>query len=140
MTSAVDLSALNGGLRVATYARANVPAPRPDLVLAGQQRRLKDHVQSEPNWRLVAEFTDHASANDPQRGGLQELLRQAHDGAFDLVLVTSFDRLTRSLPECMQLAERLRREGIALRTPHQDDVSPSRLADVLDKLDPENAA
>jgi site-specific DNA recombinase len=117
--------------RIATYTRANVPAPQPALVLERQQERLHDYVESRADSRVVAEFTDHASASDPKRPGLEDLLKQARAGAFDVVLVTSWDRLTRSPAEFGRLLASLKATGAQVWTPDHQESSPERLAELV---------
>jgi DNA invertase Pin-like site-specific DNA recombinase len=59
-------------------------------------------------------YTDKISGAKFVRAGLDELLRTARDG--DTIMVTSLDRLGRSLSQIVALADELNRRGIILRS------------------------
>ena len=65
-------------------------------------------------FQLMQEFLDHGanvagcysdvgSGMDPQRPGLQEALQQILNGEVDVLMVTSLDRLTRSVQDLARL-------------------------------------
>jgi DNA invertase Pin-like site-specific DNA recombinase len=59
-------------------------------------------------------YIDKVSGAKFARAGLDELLRNARDG--DTIMVTSLDRLGRSLSQIVALADELNRRGIILRS------------------------
>lgn len=71
----------------------------------------------------MAEFADQASTVDAGRPGFQELMRQSCSDTFDILLVTSWDRLTRSVHEAIQLLLRLHGHSIEVRALDQPEVA-----------------
>ncbi len=69
-------------------------------------------------WRVTADFADRgisgaAIAGRPQ---LQDLMRQAASGAFDLVLTEALDRLSRSQSDIARIYELLAFSGVRIET------------------------
>jgi len=82
--------------RVAFYLRADSMA-----LAAGQTALLQQTADGVPNWRVVAAFCDiNPGAARPGRVGA---VGAAQSGGFDLLLVASLDRLTRSTDELHDL-------------------------------------
>lgn len=69
-------------------------------------------------------YTDRKSGKNLKRIGLQQALLDARPG--DVLVVWRFDRLSRSLKDLIALFERLKAEGIQLRSLHEqlDTTTP----------------
>lgn len=61
---------------------------------------------------IVAEFTDTISGVKARRPGLDALLREAHRGRFDVVVVWSCDRIARSTRHLLEVLDELHRLNI----------------------------
>jgi DNA invertase Pin-like site-specific DNA recombinase len=58
-------------------------------------------------WELVRIYTDRVSGAKENRPALSELMADARRGAFDVVLVWRFDRLSRSVRHFLTLIDEL---------------------------------
>jgi Resolvase, N terminal domain len=93
-------------LRVATYRFGDDPQGRTD-------RRLAEHIATQPDWRLVDTYHDQT---DPTRPALSTALDDARFGLFDLLLVTGLDQLGQRLWQITGPLARLRAAGVHLIT------------------------
>lgn len=59
-------------------------------------------------------YSDKMSGKNTDRPGLKELLSYVREG--DTVIVHSFDRLARSLPDLLQIVDSLREKGVELQS------------------------
>ncbi|MEV4706810.1 recombinase family protein [Actinoplanes sp. NPDC049316] len=106
-------------LRVALYARADTMA-----LAAEQAERLLQIADSAPNWRVVAAFYDITA--DAARPGRTGVLSAASASGFDLLLVGSLDRLTRSTDELHDLISHLTAANVLLCTVGQRSTGQTR--------------
>jgi DNA invertase Pin-like site-specific DNA recombinase len=88
--------------RAALYMRVSTVDQHPetqlyDLRALAQQR----------GFEIVGEYTDQISGAKAKRPGLDQLLREARRGKFDVVLVWAFDRLARSVTHFLQVLDEL---------------------------------
>src|SRR3954451_18235512 len=93
--------------RCALYLRVSTIDQHPetqvlDLRLMAQQR----------GYTIVREYTDKISGTRAKRPGLDELLRDARRGRFDVVLVWAFDRMARSVRHFLEVLDDLTRSRI----------------------------
>lgn len=70
-------------------------------------------MNSQPGWTLAATFTDDASGATTDRPGLQQALRAARAGRFDVLLVYRVDRFSRRLSDLLDLLNELEEAGVA---------------------------
>jgi DNA invertase Pin-like site-specific DNA recombinase len=68
--------------------------------------------------RDVNLYSDKQSGSTTARKGLEHALLDARPG--DVLVVWKLDRLSRSLRDLLDMAERLRNEGVELRSLHED--------------------
>ena len=73
-----------------------------DLRLMAQQR----------GYEVVSEYTDRITGTKAKRPGLDDLLRDARRGCFDVVLVWASDRLARSVRHFLEVLDELNHLGI----------------------------
>lgn len=99
----------NGPTRVALYLRAETLA-----TAARQAELLHRAVDTEPGWHIVAVFSDltpvHWVGDRPGRDGAMATARTG----FDVLLVSSLDRLTRNTDELMELIHHLTATDVTL--------------------------
>src|SRR5689334_18047749 len=96
----------NGPTRVALYLRAETLA-----TATRQAEVLNQAVDTEPGWHIVAVFSDLTSGVD--RPGRDGAMATARTG-FDVLLVSSLDRLTRDTDELMELIHHLTATDVTL--------------------------
>ena len=90
--------------RAALYMRVSTVDQHPetqlhDLHLMAQQRGLE----------IVCEYVDKISGTKARRPGLDELMRDARRGRFDVVLVWACDRMARSVRHFLEVLDDLNR-------------------------------
>jgi DNA invertase Pin-like site-specific DNA recombinase len=88
--------------RCAIYMRVSTLDQHPETQRADlfQLARQRDYV-------VVNEYTDKISGTKAKRPGLDQLMRDAHQGKFDVVLVWASDRLARSTRHFLEVLDTL---------------------------------
>jgi DNA invertase Pin-like site-specific DNA recombinase len=69
-------------------------------------------VAAQRGYQIVAEFTDKISGVKARRPGLDDLMRDARRGRFDVVLVWASDRIARSVKHFLEILDELNRLNI----------------------------
>ncbi len=88
--------------RVAVYVRVSTG----DQHLETQLYDLRQ-MSHQRNFEIVREYSDQISGAKSKRPGLDELLRDARHGHFDVVLVWAFDRMARSVRHFLEVLDEL---------------------------------
>lgn len=105
-----------GVVRVAIYLRISTDEDNQPYSLEAQEHRLMPFIASQPGWEHSATYTDQMSGAYAERPGLDQALRDARLGAFDILLVYRVDRFARSLKVLVWLLEELDSAGVAFRS------------------------
>ena len=103
-------------VRVATYRRISTDEDHQPFSLESQQLRLDAFIASQPGWEPARSYTDQFSGAYAERPGLDQALRDASLGAYDVLLVYRVDRFARSLKVLVGLLEELDSAGVAFRS------------------------
>ena len=99
--------------RAAIYARtAALTSEKPD-VLNRQVENAKE-ILRDKGWELVSIYQDVGSGLRVDHPGLQQMRHDAHQGLFDVVVVSDFSRVTRSIHEFQPIVRDLEVQGIGL--------------------------
>ena len=93
--------------RAALYVRVSTV----DQNLATQLLDLRQ-MAAQRGLEIVAEYTDRISGVKARRPGLDELMRDARHGRFDVVLVWASDRIARSVKHFLEVLDELNRLNI----------------------------
>jgi DNA invertase Pin-like site-specific DNA recombinase len=93
--------------RAAVYARVSTP----DQCIENQLYELRE-LAARRGYEIVHEYTDIGSGSKARRAGLDALLAAAHRRKFDLVLVSAFDRVARSVKHFLTVVDELNDLGI----------------------------
>jgi DNA invertase Pin-like site-specific DNA recombinase len=94
--------------RVALYLRVSTLDQHPETQLHDLRA-----MAAQRNLEVVREYVDHGiSGTRARRPGLDEMMRNARRGQFDVVLVWAFDRLARSVRHFLELLDELNRLNI----------------------------
>jgi site-specific DNA recombinase len=113
-------------MRAVIYKRVSALKKGMDGVsLDMQQERLEAYAKAQ-GWQIVDTYEDPGiSAKDTNRPALQQMLRDAESGKFDVILVYKLDRLSRSVSDFHRLSNYLDTHKIALVsvTQHLDTSS-----------------
>jgi site-specific DNA recombinase len=103
-------------VRVAIYRRISTDEERQPFSLDAQQERLATSVAAQPGWVLTRNYSDRMSGKRLDRPGLQQALRDARAGRYELLLVFKVDRLARSTGGLAKVLEELDAAGVAFRS------------------------
>lgn len=108
--------------RVALYARYSSDAQR-DASIEDQLRLCRSHAKRQ-GWTVTLCYTDRAmSGASLLRPGIQELMRDAQRGGFDLVLAEALDRISRDQEDVAGVFKRLRFAGVGIVTLAEGQIS-----------------
>ena len=93
--------------RAVIYARISTP----EQCLENQLYDLRE-MASRRGYEVVHEYTDVGSGSKARRAGLDALVADAHRRRFDIVLVSAFDRVARSVKHFLAVVDELHDLGI----------------------------
>jgi len=100
--------------RIGIYCRVSKSDESQDP--KNQLTPLRDYAKA-LGGEIVREYTDKASGGNGDRGGFLQMLEDADNRKFDLLLIWSLDRLSREgISNTLGYLERLKRNGIALKS------------------------
>ena len=88
--------------RAAIYTRVSTV----DQNLQTQLLDLRQ-MAAQRGYEIVAEFSDCISGTKSRRPGLDQLMREAHRGRFDIVMTWASDRIARSVAHFLQVLDEL---------------------------------
>jgi DNA invertase Pin-like site-specific DNA recombinase len=69
-------------------------------------------LAAQRGYEVVAEYTDRISGAKARRPGLDEMMKEARRGRFDIVLVWASDRIARSVKHFLEILDELNRLNI----------------------------
>jgi DNA invertase Pin-like site-specific DNA recombinase len=93
--------------RAAVYSRVSTVDQHPETQLHDVRQ-----MAAQRGYQIVAEFTDKISGVKARRPGLDELMRDARRGRFDVVLVWASDRIARSVKHFLEILDELNHLGV----------------------------
>jgi DNA invertase Pin-like site-specific DNA recombinase len=93
--------------RAALYLRVSTVDQHPET----QVHDLRQ-MAAQRGFGIVAEYTDRISGVKARRPGLDELMRDARRGKFDVVLVWASDRIARSVKHFLDVLDELNRLNV----------------------------
>ena len=93
--------------RAAIYCRVSTLDQHPETQLYDLRQ-----MAAQRGVEIVQEYTDRISGAKSKRPGLDELLRDARRGKFDVVMVWAFDRIARSVRHFLEVLDELNHLGI----------------------------
>ena len=93
--------------RAAFYLRVSTVDQHPETQLLDLRQ-----LAAQRGFEVVAEYTDRISGAKARRPGLDDLMRDAKRGRFDVVLVWACDRIARSTRHFLEVLDELNRLGI----------------------------
>jgi len=93
--------------RAALYLRVSTVDQHPET----QVHDLRQ-MAAQRNFEIVAEYTDRISGVKARRPGLDDLMRDARRGKFDVVLVWASDRIARSVRHFLEILDELNRINV----------------------------
>ncbi len=93
--------------RAALYMRVSSLDQHPETQLLDLRQ-----MAAQRGYQIVHEYTDRISGAKARRPGLDELMRDARRGGFDVVLVWASDRIARSVKHFLDVLDELNRLNI----------------------------
>ena len=104
-------------MRAVFYSRVSTDEQAKEgFSLAAQVGKCKAFITLQ-GWTLAAEYIDEGfSAKDVNRPALQQMLKDAAAGKFDVIIVYRLDRLTRSVKDLYELNETLEKHGVKFKS------------------------
>jgi DNA invertase Pin-like site-specific DNA recombinase len=93
--------------RAALYMRVSSLDQHPETQLLDLR-----NMAAQRGYQIVSEYTDRISGAKARRPGLDELMRDARRGRFDVVLVWASDRIARSVKHFLEVLDELNRLNI----------------------------
>ena len=94
--------------RAALYMRVSTVDQHPETQLLDLRQ-----MAAQRGFEIVAEFTDKISGVKARRPGLDQMMRDARRGRFDVVLVWASDRIARSTRHFLEVLDELNRLNVA---------------------------
>ena len=100
----------NSFKRVAVYARVSTKSLDQTSSIENQTRYYKDKIAKNPNWELVKIYKDEGKSGTSKKGrkDFQEMLQDAYDQKFDLILCASVSRFARNVGDFVEEITNLR--------------------------------
>src|SRR5246500_2006858 len=93
--------------RAALYMRVSTVDQHPETQLYDLRQMAQQR-----NYQIVEEYTDTISGAKARRRGLDQLMKEARRGRFDVVLVWASDRIARSVKHFLDVLDELNRLSI----------------------------
>ena len=96
--------------KVVVYCRVSTDSLAQAPSFATQQRYYLNYVRRRPEWKMVAMYADEgiSATGIEKRMGLVQMLKDAQEGKFDIIVVKNLSRLSRNLMDCMRIIYMLR--------------------------------
>ena len=93
--------------RAALYLRVSSIDQHPETQLLDLRQ-----MAAQRGYQIMQEYTDRISGVRAKRPGLEDLMRDARRGKFDIVLVWASDRIARSTRHFLEILDELNRLGV----------------------------
>ena len=108
----------NGKPRVAFYTRISTDEDHQKYSFGAQKERLEAFCKAQygDDWVLHKLYRDTESGTHMNRPGLEEMLYDAENQLFDILMVFRVDRLSRKVRELAQMVDELTKHNIALKS------------------------
>ena len=84
--------------RAALYMRVSTVDQHPETQLLDLRQ-----LAGQRGYEIVAEYTDRISGAKARRPGLDQLMKEARRGRFDVILVWASDRIARSVKHFLEI-------------------------------------
>lgn len=96
--------------KVAVYARVSTKSLDQTSSIENQTRYYKEKIEKNPNWELVKIYSDEGKSGTSKKWRPQflQMLEDAKEQKFDLILCASVSRFARNVAECLEEITRLR--------------------------------
>ncbi len=104
-------------MRVAFYTRISTDEDHQKYSLDAQRDRLEAYCKSQyDEYEVVKVYRDASTGTNMNRPGLEEMLYDAENKRFEVLIVFRVDRLSRNVRQLAQMVETLTEYGVVLRS------------------------
>lgn len=112
-------------LRAVVYARVSTDHEEQLQSFNNQLETYKREIEANPNWRYIGAYSDEGITGSSAsiRVGLQQMLADAKEGKFDLIVTKSISRFARNVKDCLNYIDRFKRCGVAIYFDQENIVS-----------------
>ncbi len=114
--------------KVAIYCRVSTEHGSQDESLEAQVAMLKEYVAWHPDWTIYKVYTDRDSGGNVARWGFQEMILDAYENRFSIVLVKTISRFARNTVDLLETVRRLKSLGTEIYF-YQEQLSTSEASD-----------
>jgi len=103
-------------LRVAAYARVSTDKDDQTNSLISQRRYFADFINSHENWQLTKVYYDEGitGTNTKKRKGFNEMINDAMQGEFSLILTKEVCRFARNTVDTLAFTRQLKEKGVGV--------------------------
>ena len=126
--------------RAAIYSRVSTPGQAEDdkASLSEQAQRCLQYC-NEKGYQVTAEYRDIGSGMTKKRPDFVEMLKEARNNKFDVIVAWKTDRLARGIYPCAALMESLENTGISVETVAEPfDRTTFEIRAVVGRIEVEN--
>ncbi len=119
-------------LRTCAYCRVSTNSADQINSYTAQVRYYTKAIQSRADWEFVDIFADEGitGTRADKRSEFQRMLRLCEHKRIDLIVTKSVSRFARNVPECLEYARALRRQGIGIIF-EENGINTLRMSDEL---------
>ena len=119
-------------LRTCAYCRVSSNSADQLNSYAVQVRYYTQAIQSRQDWEFVDIFADEGitGTRADKRTEFQKMIRLCQHKRIDLIITKSVSRFARNVPECLEYARMLRRQGIGIIF-EENGINTLRMSDEL---------
>lgn len=114
-------------MRCATYIRVSTERQVEEGYSIDFQRESLDNFAKSKRWEIIKDYIDEGiSGRTVEREKFQEMLLDARNGLFDVILIYKLDRFSRSLQDLLNVIETLKKHNVYVSSVTQsyDDSTP----------------
>lgn len=103
-------------LRIAIYSRVSTDSEQQATSIVNQKSYFRQLVEDTPKWTLVEEYVDEGitGTSVKKREAFQQMINDAIDGKFDLIITKSVSRFARNTLDSLQNVRLLTAHGVGV--------------------------
>ena len=101
---------------VAAYCRVSTDKRDQVNSIESQKRFFREYIEKNSEWKLYEIYADEGTTgtNVKKREAFKRMMRDAHDGKFELILTKEISRFARNILDSISYTRELKRIGVAV--------------------------
>lgn len=129
---AISNTLMGKKIKVCAYCRVSTNSADQLNSYTAQVRYYTKAIQSRMDWELVDIFADEGitGTRADKRTEFQRMIRLCEHKRIDLIITKSVSRFARNVPECLEYARTLRRQGIGIIF-EENGINTLRMSDEM---------